>query len=57
MFYLLRYESTVVGQFFGHRHEDEFEVFYDREDPSRAIQWADISNSHDHLMMSFLLTA
>ncbi len=24
-----RYESTVRGQFFGHTHYDQFEVFYD----------------------------
>ncbi|GBL78306.1 Sphingomyelin phosphodiesterase [Araneus ventricosus] len=24
-----RYESTVTGQFFGHTHSDEFELFYD----------------------------
>lgn len=35
--YWFRYEATIVGQFFGHRHEDEFEVFYDDEDPTRAI--------------------
>ncbi|CAG0884083.1 unnamed protein product [Darwinula stevensoni] len=32
-----RYEHTVMGQFFGHTHEDEFIVFYDPEDPERAI--------------------
>ena len=26
-----------MGQFFGHTHEDEFIVFYDPEDPERAI--------------------
>ncbi|CAL1300121.1 unnamed protein product [Larinioides sclopetarius] len=25
-----RYESTVTGQFFGHTHSDEFELFYDK---------------------------
>ena len=40
MFALLmyRYESTVVGQFFGHTHNDEFEIFYDEKDPSRATK-------------------
>ena len=37
-FCLFRYESTIVGQFFGHTHEDEYEVFYDDKDPSRAIR-------------------
>ncbi|KAA0194494.1 hypothetical protein HAZT_HAZT006754, partial [Hyalella azteca] len=26
------YESTITGQFFGHTHYDEFEVFYDDVD-------------------------
>lgn len=26
---IARYESTIVAQFFGHTHSDEFEVFYD----------------------------
>lgn len=30
-----RYESTIVAQFFGHTHFDEFEVFYDPHDLSR----------------------
>ena len=32
-----RYESTIVGQFFGHSHSDEFEIFYDLEDKKRAV--------------------
>lgn len=35
-----RFESTVVGQFFGHTHKDEFKIFYDIEDPSRATSVA-----------------
>ena len=38
LFLAVRYESTIVGQFFGHTHEDEFEIFYDDKDPSKAIQ-------------------
>lgn len=36
-----RYESTIVGQFFGHTHNDEFEIFYDLDDPTRptGIAW------------------
>ncbi|XP_050417111.1 sphingomyelin phosphodiesterase [Patella vulgata] len=30
-----RYESTIVGQFFGHTHGDHFEVFYDEKDFKR----------------------
>ncbi|CAG0901974.1 unnamed protein product [Cyprideis torosa] len=32
-----RYEATVAGQFFGHTHFDEFQLFYDENQPSRAI--------------------
>ncbi|KAJ8970429.1 hypothetical protein NQ317_006554 [Molorchus minor] len=32
-----RYESIISSQFFGHTHFDEFEVFYDRSDLSRAV--------------------
>jgi len=35
-----RFESTVAGQFFGHTHKDEFKIFYDIEDPSRATSVA-----------------
>ena len=31
-----RFENTVVGQFYGHTHNDEFQVFYDTETNSRA---------------------
>jgi len=27
-----RFEDTIVGQFFGHTHQDEFEIFYDEDD-------------------------
>lgn len=32
-----RYESTIVGQFFGHTHNDEFEIFYDLDDVTRPV--------------------
>jgi len=32
-----RFESTIVGQFFGHTHEDYFIVFFD-EDRTRATK-------------------
>ena len=28
-----RFESTIRAQFFGHTHADEFEIFYDDDDP------------------------
>lgn len=40
-----RYESTITGQFFGHTHYDEFEVFYDNQDLSRAINIAYVGPS------------
>ena len=39
---LFRYEGTIAGQFFGHTHEDEFEIFYDNDDPSKAIKYGEI---------------
>ena len=36
--FIFRYEDTIVGQFFGHTHQDEFEIFYDNDDSSRAIR-------------------
>jgi len=35
-----RFESTVTAQFFGHTHTDEFKIFYDTQDPSRATNVA-----------------
>ncbi|XP_021710800.1 sphingomyelin phosphodiesterase isoform X1 [Aedes aegypti] len=40
-----RYENTIVAQFFGHTHFDEFEVFYDPHDLSRATSIAYIGPS------------
>lgn len=40
-----RYESTVTAQFFGHTHFDEFEIFYDTEDYSRATSIAYVGPS------------
>ncbi|KAL5287221.1 SMPD1 family protein [Megaselia abdita] len=34
---IARYENTITGQFYGHTHYDEFEVFYDPHDLGRAI--------------------
>lgn len=35
-----RYESTIAGQFFGHTHFDEFQVFFDQTNTSRATSIA-----------------
>ena len=32
-----RFEGTVMAQFYGHTHNDEFAVFYDTEDSSRPV--------------------
>ncbi|TNN79008.1 Sphingomyelin phosphodiesterase [Liparis tanakae] len=40
-----RYESTVAGQFFGHTHFDEFEMFYDEATMTRPVGVAFIAPS------------
>jgi sphingomyelin phosphodiesterase len=31
-----RYEDTIVGQFYGHTHRDEFQIFYNNDSRERA---------------------
>ena len=40
-----RFEGTIVAQFYGHTHNDEFKVFYDRETNARPINIAYVSPS------------
>lgn len=40
-----RYEAIIMAQFFGHTHADEYEVFYDTKNISRAINIAYIAPS------------
>lgn len=40
-----RYESTIAGQFFGHTHTDEFQIFYDEETLSRPLSVAFVAPS------------
>ncbi|XP_063219326.1 sphingomyelin phosphodiesterase isoform X2 [Bacillus rossius redtenbacheri] len=40
-----RYESTIVAQFFGHTHFDEFQLFYDSKDLGRVTSVAYIGPS------------
>ncbi|KAM6985801.1 sphingomyelin phosphodiesterase [Aplochiton taeniatus] len=40
-----RYESTITGQFFGHTHMDEFQMFYDEETMTRPVGVAFIAPS------------
>ncbi|XP_064389066.1 sphingomyelin phosphodiesterase-like isoform X2 [Halichondria panicea] len=35
-----RFESTISGQFFGHTHDDRFEVFFDEQNSTRATNVA-----------------
>lgn len=42
---IARYENTVAGQFFGHTHVDEFELFYDEETLSRPLSVAFLAPS------------
>uniref|UniRef100_A0A3B1IIZ6 Sphingomyelin phosphodiesterase 1 n=1 Tax=Astyanax mexicanus TaxID=7994 RepID=A0A3B1IIZ6_ASTMX len=40
-----RYESTITGQFFGHTHVDQFQMFYDQETMTRPVGVAYIAPS------------
>uniref|UniRef100_A0A8D0GAV7 Sphingomyelin phosphodiesterase n=1 Tax=Sphenodon punctatus TaxID=8508 RepID=A0A8D0GAV7_SPHPU len=40
-----RFEGTVAGQFFGHTHVDEFEMFYDEATLSRPVSVAFVAPS------------
>lgn len=40
-----RFESTIIGQFFGHTHNDEFEIFYDLENLKRPVGVAYMTGS------------
>ncbi|CAF0958145.1 unnamed protein product [Brachionus calyciflorus] len=40
-----RYESTIVGQFFGHTHSEKFRLFYDLENLQRPVSVLYISGS------------
>ncbi|XP_042355498.1 sphingomyelin phosphodiesterase [Plectropomus leopardus] len=40
-----RYESTITGQFFGHTHLDEFQMFYDEATMTRPLGVAFIAPS------------
>jgi sphingomyelin phosphodiesterase len=34
---LNRFENTISGQFYGHTHRDEFNMFYDETDRQRPV--------------------
>ena len=40
-----RYESTITGQFFGHTHFDQFEMFYDLQNLTRPVGIAYVTGS------------
>lgn len=45
LLFFFRYESTITGQFFGHTHQDEFQMFYDEATMSRPLGVAFIAPS------------
>lgn len=45
VFFFFRYENTISGQFFGHTHLDEFQMFYDESTMSRPLGVAFIAPS------------
>jgi sphingomyelin phosphodiesterase len=40
-----RYENTIAAQFFGHTHFDQFKIYYDLVNTSRAVNIAYITPS------------
>lgn len=51
-----RYEDTILAQFYGHTHDDQFEVFYDLENATRATSIAYIVpsvTSYQHINPSY----
>lgn len=40
-----RYEGTIAGQFFGHKHFDLWEIFYDKDDFKRPVSVAYVAPS------------
>ncbi|CAF1261330.1 unnamed protein product [Adineta ricciae] len=40
-----RFENTISGQFYGHTHTDEFNMYYDKDDHQRPISIAYIAPS------------
>ena len=40
-----RFESTVAAQFYGHTHNEEYKVFYDAVNPTRAVNVAFVGGS------------
>ena len=43
--HFFRYENTVVNQFYGHTHKDEFFVVYDEATTSRTVNFGFVSPS------------
>ena len=52
---MFRFEGTVMAQFYGHTHNDEFMVFYDTEDTSRAVNFGFIAPSITTYTSDFLV--
>ena len=41
-----RFESTIVGQFYGHTHTDSFKVFFDDDNMTRATRYIATTSAH-----------
>jgi len=41
-----RFESTIVGQFYGHTHTDSFKVFFDDDNMTRATRYTATASAH-----------
>jgi hypothetical protein len=44
VYFSIKYENTIAGQFFGHIHTDEFTVFYDEIDQKRPVSMVNITD-------------
>jgi len=41
-----RFESTIIGQFYGHTHTDSFKVFFDDDNMTRATRYTAAASAH-----------
>lgn len=48
--YLLRYESTIRGMFFGHNHGDSWQILYVPDDYVRPVPFSGPSGREDELV-------
>ena len=43
---MCRFESTITGQFFGHTHQDSWQVFFDDSNRTRATKSVGLDSPH-----------